>query len=251
MSGLIGSETLGLNGIGTLADKNVGVNKPVGLGTLTLSDGSGLAANYTLAGGTHVATSTPAPITGVTGMTANNKVYDGTTAATLVTTGAVLTGLVPGDKVSVSGATGAFENRHVGTAKPVSVTGLSLTGDDAANYKLGTTTASAGKSDVTVRPLSTWIGAAGGAWGSPSNWDALPDGNNVLAVSIPSGAGGIIFDASVGSVNLQTLGSARPIVISGGDVTVGSSLSVPELSMSAGSLSGTGGLNITNSLNQT
>lgn len=251
MSGLIGSETLGLNGIGTLADKNVGVNKPVGLGTLTLSDGSGLAANYTLAGGTHVATITPAPITGVTGMTANNKVYDGTTAAALVTTGAVLTGLVPGDKVSVSGATGAFENRHVGTAKPVSVTGLSLTGDDAANYKLGTTTASAGKADITVRPLSTWIGAAGGSWGSPSNWDALPDGNNVLAVSIPSGTGGIIFDASVGSVNLQTLGSARPLVISGGDVTVGSSLSVPELSMSAGSLSGTGGLNITNGLNQT
>ena len=43
---------------GTLADKNVASNKIVGVGTLSLADGSnnGLAANYTLSSGTHLMT---------------------------------------------------------------------------------------------------------------------------------------------------------------------------------------------------
>ncbi len=52
---LVGSQTLGLSGTGTIASKNVGSNKTVSIGTLALADGSngGLAANYTLTGGTH------------------------------------------------------------------------------------------------------------------------------------------------------------------------------------------------------
>ena len=74
LSGLVGSETLTLTGSGTLADKNIGVGKPVSLGSLALENGSGLAANYTFTGGTHVATVTPATITGVSGIVASNKV---------------------------------------------------------------------------------------------------------------------------------------------------------------------------------
>jgi len=48
---LINQETLGLAGAGTLSDKNVGENKAVGLGTLTLTSGTGLASNYTLVDG--------------------------------------------------------------------------------------------------------------------------------------------------------------------------------------------------------
>ena len=251
LGGLVGSETLSLSGSGLLADKNVGVNKPVSLGSLTLGNGTGLASNYTLSGGTHVATITPAVITGVSGITATNKVYDGTTVATLVTSSAVLPGRFGSDSVTVSGATGAFADRNTGSAKPVTVTGLTLTGADAANYTLAATTASAGKADITVRPLSTWTGVNGGAWNSASNWDALPDGNNVLAVSIPAGAGAVTFDASVGPLSLQSLSSSRPLVISGGSLAVSSNLAIPGLTLSAGSLTGTGGLNIGSSLNQT
>ena len=44
-----------LSGTGTIASKNVGSNKTVSIGTLALGDGTngGLAANYTLTGGTH------------------------------------------------------------------------------------------------------------------------------------------------------------------------------------------------------
>jgi hypothetical protein len=48
---LINQETLGLAGSGTLGDKNVGQNKAVGLGTLNLTSGTGLASNYTLVDG--------------------------------------------------------------------------------------------------------------------------------------------------------------------------------------------------------
>lgn len=55
LSGLVNGETLNLAGVGTIADKNVGWMKPVSLGTLALSNGTGLASNYTLTSGTHKA----------------------------------------------------------------------------------------------------------------------------------------------------------------------------------------------------
>ncbi len=63
INGLINNETLTLAGAGTIADKNVGANKVVniglvGQGGLALGNGTGLASNYTLAGGTHLATIT-------------------------------------------------------------------------------------------------------------------------------------------------------------------------------------------------
>lgn len=63
LSGLVAGQDLTLSGVGTVADKNVGSNKPVSLGSLALGNGStGLASNYTLTGGTHVATITPAQL---------------------------------------------------------------------------------------------------------------------------------------------------------------------------------------------
>ena len=69
------------------------------------------------------------------GITANNKVYDATTSATLVSSGLTLTGLVTVgstvDAISVS-ATGVFDTKNVGTAKPIAVSGITLQGADAA-----------------------------------------------------------------------------------------------------------------------
>lgn len=77
---------------------------------------------------------TPLPIT-VTGLVANDKVYDATTLATLGGT-PVLNSLA-GDIVSLAGAaTGRFADKQVGVDKPVVADGLSLTGADAGNYTL-------------------------------------------------------------------------------------------------------------------
>ncbi len=74
----------------------------------------------------------------VTGITANNKIYDGNTTATLNTAGATLVGVVSGDNVTLNTAlaTGTFDTASAGLGKTVTVSGLSLSGTDALNYAL-------------------------------------------------------------------------------------------------------------------
>lgn len=80
-----------------------------------------------------------------------DKVYDGNTAATL--TGGAISGVIAGDSVSYSGASGTFDNKNVGADKAVTITGASLSGADAGNYTpvaaIGTTTAG-----ISARPLT-------------------------------------------------------------------------------------------------
>lgn len=62
LGNLVSGETLSLSGSASIASKDVGTQS-VSLGTLALGDGSGLAANYTLLGGTHTASVTPGTLT--------------------------------------------------------------------------------------------------------------------------------------------------------------------------------------------
>jgi hypothetical protein len=72
-------------------------------------------------------------------VTAANKTYNGTTAATL--TGCTLSGVIGGDVVTCTGGTATFATAAVGTAKTVTATGLGLSGAQAGNYTLSSTTA--------------------------------------------------------------------------------------------------------------
>src|SRR6185369_7562784 len=88
----------------------------------------------------------------VTGsITANNKIYDGTTAATIATR--VLSGALAGDDVSLSGGTASFASKSVGTARTVTATGLTLSGAAAGNYQLASTSAST-TADIMGRSLT-------------------------------------------------------------------------------------------------
>ena len=76
------------------------------------------------------------PVT-VTGIAAQDKVYDGTAAATL--TGGTLEGVEENDDVQLelSGAKAAFESKDVGTDRRVTIHGvLKLKGADAGKYEL-------------------------------------------------------------------------------------------------------------------
>jgi filamentous hemagglutinin family protein len=145
--------------------RNAGDNKPVAVIDIALTGAD--AVNYTLASnsasGTASITRRPVSLTGVTGITAVNRTYDGTTlvAVNIGAQGAI--DLAPGDRVagddvgvSVPGSgttTGTMADKHVGTAKQVQVTGLALVGADAANYTLlgGNTAVTV---DITPRPLT-------------------------------------------------------------------------------------------------
>ncbi|MBR2258530.1 MAG: Ig-like domain-containing protein [Blautia sp.] len=71
----------------------------------------------------------------VSGITANNKSYDGTTEVTLDFSTAVLDGKIDTDDLSVT-ATGAFEDANVEDNKTVSISGITLDGSGKNNYQL-------------------------------------------------------------------------------------------------------------------
>jgi filamentous hemagglutinin family protein len=155
LSGLNG-ETVELSGTGHVGDKNVGNHKAfVDLGSLSLSNGDngGLASNYTLAGGSDVLSITPMAIT-VTA-TGSNKMFDGNTRDQ-VTLGSG--GVLSGDTLQFAEGAANFQNPNVGDGKPVMVTGIQLSGSDAANYALTSTTVVTDADITGARPSAFGIG---------------------------------------------------------------------------------------------
>ena len=130
----------------------------------SLALGGSAAGNYTLTGLSGSVTITPKALT-VTGVTANNKVYNGNTTATLTGTAALPASEAPGagssadgtpytgDTVTLGGtATAVFPDKNVGTGKTVTVSGYTLGGAQAGNYTLTQPTFSANitQTNITV-----------------------------------------------------------------------------------------------------
>jgi len=131
------------------ADAQAGNGKAISVSGISVNGTD--AGNYTAnTEAATVADITAATLT-VVGITAQNKVYDGTTAATLILDGAEVVGVLSGEDVTVDASvvTGAFSDAEVGTNKLVTVSGLTLTGADAAHYTLTQPTTTA---DITPAP---------------------------------------------------------------------------------------------------
>ncbi|MDI1271638.1 MAG: YDG domain-containing protein, partial [Polaromonas sp.] len=149
LSGTVLGETLGFSGqSGQFNNKNVGNNKAVIVTGLTLSNGTGLAGNYSV--------SQPAGLTAditakslAAGYTAENKVFDSSTSATVAGSSP---DIISGDAVSFS-QMAAFATAAVGTAKTVNISGVTLGGTDAGNYALQNTTATA-TANITAAPAA-------------------------------------------------------------------------------------------------
>jgi hypothetical protein len=76
----------------------------------------------------------------ITGISINNKEYDGGTSATIAGT-ASLSGIFGTDDVSLSGtASASFDTKNIGIGKSVSVNGYTLSGTAASNYSLNAIT---------------------------------------------------------------------------------------------------------------
>ena len=92
----------------------------------------------------------------VTGLTGDDKVYDGNTTASASGT-AALSGIVGSDDVSLSGTpTFTFADANVATGISITTTGYTLTGADAGNYSLTQQTLSA---DITAISLEITAGS--------------------------------------------------------------------------------------------
>lgn len=82
----------------------------------------------------------------------SDKVYDGTADASITSAGTV-SGIADGDDVTIVSGTAAFDDKNVGTAKTVTFSGFSLSGNDASNYNL-VSQPSAVTADITAREIT-------------------------------------------------------------------------------------------------
>lgn len=87
----------------------------------------------------------------ITGLTAADKEYDGTTDATAAGD-AILTGVVGDDNVTIANGSASFIDKNVGTDKTVTFNGYRLTGPDADNYTLSAQPASV-TADITAKTI--------------------------------------------------------------------------------------------------
>jgi hypothetical protein len=155
INGLISGDTVTINyGTAAFANAAVGNGKTVTFSGFSL-DGTD-AGNYSLSAQlVTTANITAKPVT-ITGLTAANKVYDGTTTATRTGTAAI-NGLISGDAVSVNYGTAAFASAIVGNGKTVTFSGFSLGGADAGNYSLSAQPASV-TANITAKALTVTVG---------------------------------------------------------------------------------------------
>lgn len=162
--GIQGNDTLTATAKGKFANANVG-NQPVTISDLILGGDS--AANYVLATEGNQ-TETTATITAkevtVSGITANDKAYDGTTNATLDCSNAKFNGILENDKLTVT-AKGVFKKAEAGKWN-VAISDLTLGGHSVANYVLAEsgnqteTTAT-----ITAKQITVSITPNGGSYG--------------------------------------------------------------------------------------
>ena len=122
---------------GSFADKNVGTNKTVTVGSVSKIGTD--AGNYALPSATLTTQANITPRAVDVFLNAGSRVYDGTLAAT--TTLSMGDNRVYGDSLSLSADAGTFANKNVGNSKQVTVNNIVLNGADAGNYQLTRTSA--------------------------------------------------------------------------------------------------------------
>lgn len=154
---------LSLSGlVAQYANKNVGSGKSVSITSASLAGTARF--NYSLS-----LTSSPTTTANITAktlavtITASNKQYDSTNAATVT----YLDDRISGDNITVSG-TATFDTESIGTSKTVTSTGITLSGTDAGNYTPNTSATTT--ANITARSLT--IGITSG--GKPTTATQLP-----------------------------------------------------------------------------
>ncbi|MDQ2820149.1 MAG: YDG domain-containing protein [Pseudomonadota bacterium] len=218
----IGSDVVSVtgSGAGVFADKNAGNGKAVTVTGLTLS---GLdAGNYNLVAPAGLTADIARASLAVSGVTANDKTYDGTVGATLAGSAAVAA--LGADVVSVlNSGSGAFADKNAGSGKSVTVSGFALGGVDAANYSIVQPTgltATIGKASLAVLGVTANSKAYDGTTAATlaGNASVAAFGND--AVSVTGSGTGVFADKNAGTGKLVTVGGFALSGVDAGNYTV-------------------------------
>jgi len=207
LSGIIGSDSVSIgSATGSFLTKDVGADKFVGISDITLSGAD--AEDYTLANSSAstYASITPAALT--VSATGVNKVYNGSTAATVALSDSPL----PGDIVNLTYSSASFTNKNVGSGKTVTVSGIEASGADAADYTVNTTATTT----ANITPATLTVTAIGGS--------KAYDGNTAAPVTLANNAyAGDQVSIADSSANFTTptVGDGKTITVTGIRITGG------------------------------
>ncbi|MEI8142914.1 MAG: YDG domain-containing protein, partial [Chitinophagia bacterium] len=198
----VSGDVLTVNKAGaTFNNKNIGTNKTVTVAGITLTGTD--AGNYTLTSATATGTASITVKSLTITATASDKVYDGNTTANATLTDNRLLG----DVLTVNKTGATFNNKNIGTNKTVTIAGITLTGTDAGNYTLTSTTAT-GTASITVKSLIVSVTAS----------DKIYDGNTTALVAFIDNrvSGDLLTVNKAGAqFNNKNIGVGKPFTITG------------------------------------
>lgn len=177
------------------------------VGTYSVTPDGYISANYTLLFESGTLSITKAGLT-VSGIKANDKVYDGTTSATVNLSGISYLGLASGDSITVN-STGVFDTKNVGTGKTITLT--NTYGGDATNYTITdqtTTTASITTKELVVTAVNVTRVYDGSKYsGFTVNYNSFASGESVSDLSGTLSFTGAGVDAvAIGSYSFTAQG---------------------------------------------
>jgi hypothetical protein len=171
---------------------NYSDNENVGTASASYTFGGDL--NHTGSGDSKTFQITAVALT-INGAVANDKAYDGDNTATVNLVGASLATPIAGDDVTInaSGYSATFNDENVDQDKPVTVTGVTLSGADAGNYTVSQPTGLT--ADITAKQI-TLVDAVANGKVYDGTTDATVDFTNADIDGVESGDA-VSFDASL------------------------------------------------------
>jgi hypothetical protein len=186
-------------GSASFADKNAGQAKTV---AYTGTQLVGLDANrFALipSTGNTLASITPRALS--VSASGSNKVYDGSSSASVTLTDQ----RISGDQLALSYASANFADANVGNGKSIGVSGIQLTGADAANYRVGSSAATV----ANVAPSALLVTA-----------NDVQKTYGQTAVLTGFGAVGLVPGETIGSVQELSAGSAATVAVANGPYAI-------------------------------
>jgi hypothetical protein len=205
---IVGTEDVTLDASGATgafvsADAGIGIDVTVD----GLALGGADLGNYTLTQPTLSADITPAELT--VSATGHNKVYNGTTAASVTLHSSDILG---SDVVTMHHTGAAFAGKNVGPGIAIAVSGISISGADAGNYALQNQTATAA-ADITPAPLTV----------TATGQDKVYDGTTAAVVTLHSGdvLTGDVVTAQYTGAAFAAKNAGQKVAIAVDGITVG------------------------------
>jgi len=209
LEGVMSGDTVSFDGAANFDTPSVANGKTV-TAAATLTGNAAVVANYSLQQPTGLTADVTVRTLTIGSAAATNKIYDGTTVATISGT---LQNVVSGDDVNFDGV-GIFDTANIGTAIPVTAN-IGLTGTTAANYTLTQPTGLS--ADIAVRTLTiSGLTADNKTYDQTTN--ATLSGTAVL-MTVVSGDDVTLIGTPVATFDTPDAGTGKTVTVTGVSLT--------------------------------